>query len=118
MHAYYGVMTRLPNSSHAFLDIRKLQSYCLDRDHPRGRHKARIFREILGIERTDAAWLRQTLLDGARDNDAVELVTDRFGSRWRVDVAVTRQERTAVVRSIWIVRTGEDVPRFVSCWIL
>src|SRR5215469_11645290 len=40
-----------------------------------------------------------------------------FGeSHWRLDATVTRQAKSAVVRTIWIVRTGESVPRFVTCW--
>ncbi len=32
-------MARLPNSQQAFLDLRKLEDYCLDPVHPPGRHK-------------------------------------------------------------------------------
>ena len=111
-------MTRLPNSRGAILDIRKIDDYCLNTAHPRGRHKARVFRESLDIERGDAAWLRDCLLDATRNNDAVELVTDAFGRRWRIDVELTRHEKRAVIRSIWMIRTGEDVARFITCWVL
>jgi hypothetical protein len=37
---------------------------------------------------------------------------------WRLDAAIRRQGNSAVVRTIWIVRTGESVPRFVTCWVL
>ena len=69
-------MARLPNSEQAVLDLRKIEDYCLDPAHPRGRHKARIFRGALGVTRSDAAWLRSLLLDGARNGEAIELVTD------------------------------------------
>jgi len=110
-------MARLPNSGRANLDIRKIEEYCLDPTHPRGRHKARVFREVLGIGRADAAWLRETLLAGVRHSEAIELATDVFGSRWRVDVTVARHGNSVVVRTVWIVRPGESVPRFVSCWV-
>jgi hypothetical protein len=38
--------------------------------------------------------------------------------KWRLDANVRRQGKSAVVRMIWIVRTGESVPRFVTCWVL
>jgi hypothetical protein len=100
------------------LDIGKLEDYCLNPNHPRGRHKARVFRHALGIGRSDAAWLRQVLLNGARQGDAIDTETDAFGSRWRVDVPVTRHGRSAVVRTIWIKSVGESVSRFVTCWVL
>jgi hypothetical protein len=50
--------TFLPNPDQAVLDTRKMEDYCLNPLHPRGRHKARVFREALHLQRSDAAWLR------------------------------------------------------------
>ncbi|MGO8835550.1 MAG: DUF6883 domain-containing protein [Roseiarcus sp.] len=109
---------RLPHGNLALLDIRKIEDYCLSLQHPRGRHKARVFREALGIERVDAAWLRERLLDAAREGDALRITVDAWGSYWRVDTTLRRHTKSAVVRTIWIVRTGENAPRFVTCWVL
>lgn len=113
-----GETRRLPNGARAELDIRKLSDYCLNPDHPRGRHKARVFRDALGIARADAAELRADLLAAARDEIAERLDSDEWGERWRLDVAIARQRRRAVVRTIWIMRTGEETPRFLTCWVL
>ena len=40
---------RLPNPSRAFVDASKLRDYCLNAQHPRGRHKARVFASALGL---------------------------------------------------------------------
>jgi hypothetical protein len=111
-------MARLPHSDRAVLDLRKIEDYCLNPLHPRGRHKARVFRDALEIDRNDAQWLRERLLAGVNTSDATELPGDSLGRRWRVDIPVTRQRREIVVRTIWFVRTGETVPRLVSCWVL
>jgi hypothetical protein len=111
-------MNVLPNNDRAILDIRKIEDYCLNPAHPRGQHKARVFREALGVARTDAAWLQRTLLEAVRHCEAIELAGDLLGSRWRVDVDVVRHGKRVVVRTVWIVRTGENVPRFVTCWVL
>ncbi|MEW6453560.1 MAG: DUF6883 domain-containing protein [Pseudomonadota bacterium] len=111
-------MARLPNSERAILDIRKIEDYCLSPEHPRGRHKARRFREALGLAQNDSAWLRNVLLDAVRHGEAAKLASDAYGTRWRVDVPVTRQGAAVVVRTAWIVRTGQDVPRFLTCWVL
>jgi hypothetical protein len=108
----------LPNVEAAVLDIRKIEEYCLSPTHPRGRHKARVFRNALGIGRTEAVWLRTAILEGVRETTAARLEEDRLGARWRVDIKLTRHGQTAVIRTIWIVRTGEQAPRFVTCWVL
>ena len=45
---------KLPNAENAVVDIAKLRDYCLDPNHPEGKHKARIFMEKLGITKKDA----------------------------------------------------------------
>jgi Domain of unknown function (DUF6883) len=52
--------TRLPHGDEAIIAIRKIEDYCLNPSHPRGRHKARVLREALGLQQSDAAWLRDT----------------------------------------------------------
>src|SRR5712672_2034029 len=110
--------TFLPNPDQAVLDIRKIEDYCLNPSHPRGRHKARVFREALDLQRSDAAWLQDILLEAARSCEASPIATDEWGVHWRLDATVRRQDRRAVVRTTWIVRTGEDRPIFVTCWVL
>jgi hypothetical protein len=80
--------------------------------------QARVFGEALGLEQADAQWLRNTLLEAARDAEALELKDDAMGRRWRVDLSITRHGRHAVIRSLWLMRAGEDTPRFVTCWVL
>jgi hypothetical protein len=110
--------TRLPHGALAVIDIRKIEDYCLNPSHPRGRHKARVFRDVLGLTQEDGAWLRDALLQAAESAEAVPLTTDVWGAQWRIDAQMTRHGRTVVVRSVWIIRTGEHRPRFVSGWIL
>jgi hypothetical protein len=108
----------LPNGDRAILDLRKLIDYCLNPAHSRGRHKARVFREALGIGQADATELRALLLFAAAHEIPIPLPRDAWGDRWQIDVAISRQGRRAVVRTIWIFRNAEQIPRFVTCWVL
>jgi hypothetical protein len=77
-----------------------------------------MFLGVLGLEAEDAEWLRDAVLEAARTKDAVETETDAFGTRWRIDVELSRRDERAMVRTVWIVRSDEDAPRFVTCWIV
>src|SRR3954470_7738693 len=109
---------RLPKSELAVLDIRKLADYCLNPVHPRGRHKARVFREALNVERVDSVWLRDALLAAARSSEASLIGVNTWGEHWRLDATIGRHNKSAMVRSIWIVRAGDSRPMFVTCWVL
>jgi hypothetical protein len=105
-------------TNRAVADLRKLEDYCLNPSHFLGRHKARVFQDALGIGREDAAWLRDALIAAVSNTDATEQANDRFGKRWRLDIPLERQGRSAMVRSIWMMHAGESDLRLVTCWVL
>lgn len=109
---------KLPNGSNAIVDIQKLRRYCLDPTHPRGRHKARVFSASLGIAAQDAEALQSDLLQAALVEEVDAGQSDKHGARYTLDFRVSRGAKSAVVRSHWIVRRGEDVPRLVTCYVI
>ena len=109
---------RLPGAQQAVVDINKLRDYCLNPSHPRGRHKARVFVSALRIRQTDAEWLQEKLLAVALEQDAVPGEADKYGHRYIVDFECVHQEHRATVRSGWIIRCGETIPRLRTCYVL
>jgi hypothetical protein len=110
---------KLPNGASAVVDIVKLQDYCLSSQHPEGRHKARVFLSALGMSSSDAEKLREILLSVASVNNEVTMTdSDKYGCRYSLDVLVSWGSREAIVRSAWIIKTGEDFPRLASCYVL
>jgi hypothetical protein len=107
---------RLPNGDRAIVDSRKLQEYCLNPQHTRGRHKAKVFASI-GIHQADAEELRAALIAAARTAEARMGIGSPYGQRYIVDFDLVRQDRTVKIRSTWIVRIGEDLPRLTSCYV-
>ena len=111
-------MAKLPNSENAVVEVRKLRDYCLSPEHPRGRHKARVFASALGLTVEDSEELRRALLSAAVLGEAVPAEEDEYGRRYMLDFQMSTGIGSATVRSGWIVRSGEDFPRFTSCWVL
>lgn len=95
----------------------KLLNYCLNPNHLRGRHKARVFLSALGIGRSEAAVLRDALSKAARERDATPAGTDSFGYRYTIDFELEHAERCATIRSQWIIRRVELSPRLVTCFV-
>ncbi len=109
---------KLPNADRAVVEIEKLRDYCLNAVHPRGRHKARVFLSSCSMTAEHTEDLRDALLDAARTLEAELGEEDDYGQRYVVDLEVTGPAGTTAVRSAWIVRSDEDFPRFVSCYVL
>jgi hypothetical protein len=102
------------------VDISKLRDYCLSEIHPRGRHKARVFRAALGLTAAEAEVLRQSLLNAVGDQfgELRATVADEYGERYELDFVMTTDVGSALIRSMRIVRAGERVLRFISCYVV
>lgn len=115
--SYDRLFMKLPNGERAIVDIRKLQEYCLNPQHSIGRNKARVFASV-GIRVGDAEGLREALLAAACNAEALPGAASVYGQRYVVDFDMVRQGRTVRIRSAWIVRVGEALPRLTSCYVL
>ena len=76
---------KIPKAERAVVDIRKLRDYCLNPQHNRGKHKARLFISLLGMDSDDAEGLRNALLEAAKTQDAQLGETDAYGQRYMLD---------------------------------
>ena len=108
---------KLPNSHLAIVEITKLRDYSLNLKHESGGHKARVFRAALGLTLHDADWLRAELLRIAREGDVVIGELSHFGQKYLMDTELTYRERSAIVRTAWIIENGTDFPRLVSSYV-
>jgi hypothetical protein len=108
---------KVPNAENAVFDVGKLLTYSLDPHHTRGGDKARVFRAALGIDGSNAAWLRLQILEALPNADAKATLHDHYGMRYAADLTIARQNREVVIRTAWIIRDGEDFPRFISAWV-
>ena len=109
---------KLPNGDRAVVELEKLAEYCLNMDHPRGKHKARVFRSACGLTQDRAEDVRQQLLEIAVQNEARENPQTAHGRRYVVQCILKGPTGQATVLTAWIVRDGEDFPRFVSAYVM
>jgi hypothetical protein len=101
------------------VDIAKLRNYCLNPQHPRGKHKARVFEATLGLTSDDAHLLQEALLNAVRDReDHMQLgEKDEYGQRYLLDFDLTTDKGTAAVRSTWILLSGETELKLTTCYV-
>ena len=105
----------LPNYEKAVIPRSKLEDYALNPAHTDGRHKARLFKSILGFERTDWQKLEKIILDELPYYEAVFSREDKWGKFYSVSLPITGLNgNIALVQTIWKVETGKDFPSFVT----
>jgi hypothetical protein len=109
---------KLPNPDRAIIPFEKLEGYSLNPEHSEGRHKAIVFQAALNIGLEAAEELRSALLQAIKTQEVTLAAQTLYGQKYRLDFEMTYQEKQAIIRSVWIVRQGEDFPRLVTCYIL
>jgi len=112
------IFMRLPNPDYAIIDDQKLAGYCLNPEHTDGQHKAIVFQSALGIGIDEIEELKAALLQAVQMHDAVPSKSNQYGQKYVVDFVMTRLEKQAMIRSVWIVRYDEGFPRLVTCYVL
>lgn len=108
----------IPNAKNAIVDIRKLRDYCLNSEHDDGKHKARLFSSSLGMTADNAEELRQILLEVVQVHDAQLGRQDEFGQRYTLDFKINWQNRSATLRSGWMIENASTIPRLTTCYPL
>jgi len=107
----------IPGGSKAVVDLGKLTGYCLNPEHPRGKHKARVFASVLGLTASHADLLRSALLQAAASREARPSLSDQFGDRHVLEFEMGGPAGTGTVVSTWIVLRGETAPRLTTCFV-
>jgi hypothetical protein len=109
---------KLPNGDRAKIDVqRKLVGYCLNKLHPTGRQKARVFESVLGIVPENADILVDALRFAAREGDAKIKDRATIATKYEIEFALTGPRGVAKVRSGWIIEKGAHVPRLTTCFV-
>ena len=109
---------RLPGGENAIVDPRKLLDYCLNLNHDKGKHKARVFKSAMDLTAKDSDVLHRRLLLAARENEVSLQIQISFGTAFRIDFPMEHNARSAIVRSSWLLEPGSILPRLLTCFIL
>lgn len=109
----------LPGADRAVVPREKLEGYLLNPEHEVGQHKARLFAAALGIHRGDWEYLRDQLTAGIL---AAAVTSVRETSWGRLYEAILPVEglngETRRVMTVWLIEPGEEVPRFVTGYVV
>jgi hypothetical protein len=107
---------RIPNSDHAVIDPAKLYGYLLSRSHPVGRFKAAFF-HALGYSSENWRQLDADLRSQHLSRDVTIESQTPHGQKYSIRAPLVGPSgSSADMVSVWVVRTGEEAPRFVTAY--
>ena len=109
---------KLPNSKNAYISSSKLLDYLLSQTHPIGKTKARYLRSA-GFNESNVNLLRQSLVNLSQTEEIKEVITSPHGVKYLIEGSIQTPAGTYIkLRTIWIIDSGQDYPRFVTAYPL
>ena len=106
----------LPAREHVQIEPAKVRDYLLSKAHPVGRFKA-VFVDALGYSASDWPRLESDLRQLAMAGDATPGKLTKYGQHYEVRGTLRGPwGRVAQVMTIWIVRSNEETPRFITAF--
>ena len=109
-------MAKLLNGAQALIPMEKLTDYCLNPDHARGKDMVRVFASVLGITRERATELAGLVRQAATDGEITKAERTVWGQYYRVDWPIPGRA-DLLLRTIWEIAQGEEIPRLVSVYL-
>lgn len=99
------------------IEHEKIEGYCLNENHPVGKHKAKVFASALGINSKDAEWLINQIRDKLPECEAVTWQEDEYGIRYQVEMQIENGLKKAIISTIWLYSVPEDHLRLITCYV-
>lgn len=107
---------RLPNADRAIIPPEKLRDYSLSTGHSVGGPKAHFF-QSMGFRQDAWPEVETAIRAQHLKLDADEIEPNEYGRKFAIVGPLTGPSGdTAMIKSIWIILTGEDMPRLVSVY--
>jgi hypothetical protein len=104
----------LPNKSRAYVSISKITDYLLSETHNVGKSKARFFRSF-GFDETTVNQFEQGLIRIAQTESIAETTETIYGKKYVIDGELETPSGDIIhLRTVWIIETGDDIPRLIT----
>jgi Domain of unknown function (DUF6883) len=109
--------TCLPSWEEAWIPRSTLTEYSLCLEHEKGRDKARMFYDQLGLEVQDWRLLYDQLLEGFPESQATFYTNEGFGPCWTVPIVVVGCiEAVRWITTGWIVEYADPRPKLTTAY--
>lgn len=106
----------LPNKDRVVVEAEKVRNYLLSEAHPDGHGKAEFF-AAKGFRQERWHELADALRQVARENSVTKRMTSPHGQKYIVDgILRTPSGGSTLIRTVWIVDAGGDIPRLVTAY--
>lgn len=107
----------MPNYKLAKIPDEKIYDYCLNPHHERGQHKARVFRQALGITYEQGELLKSAILEQLGKFEVTQIRRNNFGIIYTLPLKISIFDKEAGIVTAWIIQHNDIIPQLITCYI-
>nr|MBP3281003.1 phage tail protein [Treponema sp.] len=108
----------LPNIENATINPTKLTEYALNPSHPVGGNKAIVFEKTLGYNKANSDDLIKQIHEKLPLSQSEKGKEDQYGQRYTVDISILGPNgNTKIVRTGWIIKSGDSIPYLTTLYV-
>ncbi|MEL4895978.1 DUF6883 domain-containing protein [Crocosphaera sp. Alani8] len=105
----------LPNGHQADLGD-KIENYCLNPNHQKGKNKATIFQSKLGINLNNADILKKAIKQAAINESVFIRKINEYGTHYNMKFLLKTDAGKSLILVAWIILINENFPRLTNCY--
>lgn len=106
---------KLPNGEQAELG-NKIEDYCLNFNHQKGKHKATLFQSKLGITLENSDILKTAIKEAAITETVITRKINEYGTHYNMKFFLKTDVGESLILIAWIIRKNENFPRLPNCY--
>ena len=107
---------KIPNPDQAVVSMQKLTQYLLSETHAVGKAKAKFFRSQ-GYNENNAGLLADGLIFIANSEEIKKEVASPYGVKYIIDGnLITPNKNEISIRTVWVIESHDNRPRFVTAY--
>jgi hypothetical protein len=109
----------LPNSTAVNRNhiAEKVHNYCLNDNHEKGKHKALLFRHLLGITQENSEILTQAIFEASQNESAVFVKSTPYCDLYNIVFLIATSNGAASIRTGWCVHHETNIPHLTTAFI-
>ncbi len=98
----------LPAEEQMTIPVEKLIDYALSDEHPNGRHKAKLFSDLMAISRSEWRFLAYQIRNGLEQARLEKIEATQYGVQYRAQMEIAGiNGRVMTIETRWIIRANE-----------
>ena len=106
---------RMPNAITASTTQNKLQGYLVNRNHPDGKHKARVINSVLGYHYQNWDILSDKIYNAIQTADVTKITPTSYGMRYDIPIRIDGERgKSMILETVWQTDYCSNVPRLIT----